>query len=113
MRRADGLVQVIGTPGTLLGVFGAVALTDIRSRMSPGDLLLLYTDGAARRPDRRGPEPRQPMFDDAALNNALPESCDLDALATTEYIAAAVTARHGGWASDDIALLALRVPPAS
>jgi len=39
------------------------------------------------------------------------ESHGLDAAATTGHIATALAAWHGGWASDDTALLALRVPP--
>jgi hypothetical protein len=35
----------------------------------------------------------------------------MDAAAATRHIAAALTTRHGGWASDDTALLALRLPP--
>ena len=53
----------------------------------------------------------QPMFDEAALARTLADSHALDAAATTEHISAALTAHHGGWISDDTALLALRVPP--
>jgi serine phosphatase RsbU (regulator of sigma subunit) len=88
-----------------------VRLTDVRFRMAPGDLLLLYTDGACEaRPAPNSPEPRQPMFDEAALARALSDSRGLDAAATTARLAAVLAAHHGGWASDDTALLALRIP---
>ena len=111
IRRADGRVQQAGVTGPLLGYSQTVDLTDVRFRLAPGDLLLLYTDGATEaRPAPGSPEPRQPVFDDAALARTLAGSHGLDAAATTEYIAAALAARHDGWASDDTALLALRVP---
>jgi serine phosphatase RsbU (regulator of sigma subunit) len=112
IRRADGRVQEVGTVGPLLGVFDRVRLTDVRFRLAPGDLILLYTDGACEgRPAPDIPEPRPPMFDDVALARTLAGSHGLDAAATTGHIAAALAASHGGWASDDTALLALRVPP--
>jgi hypothetical protein len=75
-------------------------------------LILLYTDGACEaRADPDRPGPREPMFDDEALTRTLADSRGLDAAATTGHIAAALAARHGGWASDDTALLALPVPP--
>lgn len=112
MRRADGRVQQIGAFGHLLGVIDTVRLTDVRFRMGPGDLLLLYTDGACEaRPDPRSTGPRQPIFDEAALAHALADTQGLDAAATIERIAAVLAAHHGGWASDDTALLAVRVQP--
>ncbi|WP_329172780.1 GAF domain-containing SpoIIE family protein phosphatase [Streptomyces sp. NBC_01477] len=112
IRRADGRVQQVGTPGSLLGVFAPVRLADVRFRLTPGDLLLLYTDGACEaRPDPDSPRPHRPMFDEAALARTLADTRGLDAAGTTGHIAATLAAHHDGWASDDTALLALRVPP--
>ncbi len=112
IRRADGRVEPIGVTGPLLGYAEKVDLTDVRFRLAPGDLLLLYTDGAIEaRPAPASPEPRQPVFDDDALTRTLAASHGLDSAATTSRIAAALADRHDGWASDDTALLALRVPP--
>ena len=73
----------------------------------------LYTDGACEaRPDPDAPE-GNPMFDEAALARVLGECAGLTAGATIDRIAAALDARHDGWASDDTALLAVRVPPRS
>ncbi|MDI6100259.1 SpoIIE family protein phosphatase [Actinoplanes sp. NEAU-A12] len=114
IRRADGRVQQVGLNGTLLGAFDTVRLTDTRFRMSPGDLLLLYTDGACEaRPDPRKPGPPREMFDEPALARTLAGTHGWDATATIGHIAAVLLAHHGGWASDDTALLALRVPPAA
>jgi serine phosphatase RsbU (regulator of sigma subunit) len=113
IRRADGRVQEAGSAGAMLGVFDSVAsrLSDVRFRLSPGDLLLLYTDGACEaRPNPDSPAPRRPMFDDAALTRTLAATSGLDADATVSAIADTLTKYHDGWASDDIALLALHVP---
>ncbi|MBD0739361.1 GAF domain-containing SpoIIE family protein phosphatase [Streptomyces sp. CBMA29] len=112
IRRADGRVRQTGASGTLLGVVDPVRLTNVRFRLAPGDLLLLYTDGACEaRPDPRGAGPRQPMFDEAALARTLADTHAMDAAATIAHIADTLGDYHGGWASDDTALLALRVPP--
>jgi serine phosphatase RsbU (regulator of sigma subunit) len=111
IRRADGRVQQAGVTGPLLGYAEEVRLTDARFRLNPGDLLLMYTDGAIEaRPAPGSPQP-QPMFDDDALARTLAGSHGLDAEATTSLIAAALSARHDGWASDDTALLALYLAP--
>ena len=98
IRRADGQVQQVGTTGHLLGYTDKVDLADARFRLFPGDLLLLYTDGAIEaRPDPDSKEPRQPIFDDRELTRTLTETHSMDAAATTAYIAAALARRHGGW----------------
>ncbi|MER5889145.1 GAF domain-containing SpoIIE family protein phosphatase [Streptomyces sp. NPDC001941] len=112
IRRADGRVQRTGVPGTLLGTMPTVRLTDVRFRLAPGDLLFLYTDGACEaRPDPRSALPHRPPFDEKALAQALADTRGMDAATTNSHISDALAAHHGGWASDDTALLSLRVPP--
>ncbi|MFF2718471.1 PP2C family protein-serine/threonine phosphatase [Streptomyces sp. NPDC058011] len=115
VRRADGRVHQVGTPGTLLGVVDHVSLTDVRFRLAPGDLLLLYTDGACEARPRPGTPSgeRQQVFGDAELAAVLSDTRGLDAAATVKGIGVALADHHDGWASDDTALLALRVPPSS
>ncbi|MFD5199215.1 PP2C family protein-serine/threonine phosphatase [Streptomyces sp. NPDC058375] len=112
IRRADGRVEELGAPGTLLGVVKDVELTDVRFRLAPGDLLLLYTDGAceARPRPGRAPGSGQLVFGEVELAAALAGTTGLDAAATVESISSALAAHHDGWASDDTALLALRLP---
>lgn len=117
VRRADGRVQPLGRPGSLLGILPEVRLSDVRFRLSPGDALLLYTDGAteARAPrDVDGPGagagPR-PQFGEQALARALAGCDGLDATGIVARIAGMLDEHSGGWASDDTALLVLRVPP--
>ncbi|MFJ4716803.1 GAF domain-containing SpoIIE family protein phosphatase [Streptomyces sp. NPDC088785] len=112
VRRADGRVRRIGARGTLLGVMDQVRLTDVRFRLAPGDLLFLYTDGACEaRPAPDGPAPSRPIFDEEALAQALADTHGMSAAATNAHVAGALAEYHGGWASDDTALLSLRVPP--
>jgi serine phosphatase RsbU (regulator of sigma subunit) len=111
IRRADGRVHEIGQPGTLLGIFADARLADTRFRLGPGDLLLLYTDGATESRKRKDipPAPR-PMFGQDALASALAGTRDLDAAATISHITRALALHSGNWASDDTALLAIGVP---
>ncbi len=112
IRRAGGRVQQAGVSGTLLGTMPTVRLTDVRFRLAPGDLLFLYTDGACEaRPDPRSALPHRPIFDEEALAEALADTHGMDATATNARIAEVLDGYHGGWASDDTALLSLRVPP--
>jgi serine phosphatase RsbU (regulator of sigma subunit) len=84
IRRAGGQVEYAGVTGPLLGYAETVRLTDVQFRLAPGDLLLLYTDGAVEgRPAPGSPEPRQPVFDEAALVRALAGSCGMDAAPVT------------------------------
>jgi sigma-B regulation protein RsbU (phosphoserine phosphatase) len=43
--RADGSVETVGTPGTLLGVLRDTTATDTVVELAPGDTLLFFTDG--------------------------------------------------------------------
>ncbi|MYS12251.1 SpoIIE family protein phosphatase [Streptomyces sp. SID6041] len=113
IRRAGGSVEPLGAKGTLLGVMDTVSLTDVPFHLSPGDLLLLYTDGATEARPRPGtaPEDARAVFDEADLATALGASHTMDAAATITHLTGILDAHHSGWASDDTALLALRVPP--
>jgi serine phosphatase RsbU (regulator of sigma subunit) len=111
VRRASGAVRPLGRLGTLLGVLPSVRLTDVRYRLAPGDLLLLYTDGACEaRPRFPSPSARA-MFGEDDLAAALADTDGLDAAATVAHLTGVLADQHGGWASDDTALLALRALP--
>jgi serine phosphatase RsbU (regulator of sigma subunit) len=43
--RADGSLRTVGTPGSLLGLFGEVSLHDARAELRRGDTIALFTDG--------------------------------------------------------------------
>ncbi|MFJ4868591.1 PP2C family protein-serine/threonine phosphatase [Streptomyces sp. NPDC088757] len=112
IRRAEGRVEKLGVPGTLLGVLDTLNLTDVPFHLAPGDLLLLYTDGAIEARPRPGtaPEDAGTPFGEDDLAAALAAGHGMDATATIAHLTGVLDTHHGGWASDDTALLALRVP---
>jgi serine phosphatase RsbU (regulator of sigma subunit) len=107
IRRADGRVREAGRPGSLLGFLPDVSLADARFRLSPGDVLLLYTDGATDARPRR----TSALFGQDALAAALAGCAGLDAAGVVTRLGEVLAKHSGDWASDDTALLALRVPP--
>ncbi|MFI5976152.1 PP2C family protein-serine/threonine phosphatase [Streptomyces sp. NPDC051452] len=112
IRRADGRIQEVGRQGSLLGILPDIQLSDVRFRLAPGDALLLYTDGATEaraRRDRAALE--RPLFGDEALAAALSRCHGLDAQGIVDRLSERLAAHSDNWASDDTALLVLRVPP--
>ena len=111
VRRADGRVREVGRTGSLLGFFPDVELADIRFRLAAGDVLLLYTAGATAARPRRPDGGTISLFGEDALATALARCDDLDAAGVVARLSEILAGHSGDWASDDTALLALRVPP--
>jgi PAS domain S-box-containing protein len=103
--RADGSAEPVGAPGTLLGVLPDPVLSDETLELRPGDALFLYTDGVteAHAPDR--------IMGPADIARLLEDCADGDAAELIECIEQAVSSLGSGPQNDDIAMLALRVPP--
>ncbi|HSF03716.1 MAG TPA: MASE1 domain-containing protein [Solirubrobacterales bacterium] len=103
--RANGGVEQVGHPGTMLGVLPEPDLADHIADLAPGDALILYTDGLtdAYAPGR--------IVKRAGLVAAL-ESCV--GQSATEIASGLHEAALGGSGNaeprDDIVLLVLRVP---
>jgi len=114
VRRADGGVRQLEARGPLLGFFPDIQLADVRFRLAPGDTLLLYTDGATEaREQLSSPQAVRPLFGEEALAEALASTHGLGAAATISRLSQILALHTRDWASDDTALLALRVPPRS
>ncbi len=106
LRRGDGIVEPVGEVGTVLGVLDDVRLTDVEVVMSPGDALILYTDGVTEA--RRDGE----LYGEDRLR-ALIARLDGSAASVAERIEADVVDYSQGHQSDDTAILVIRVPPPS
>ncbi|MFC4590756.1 PP2C family protein-serine/threonine phosphatase [Sphaerisporangium corydalis] len=108
LRRTDGSVEEVRSAGAILGVFPDAGLKNVRFTLEPGEVLLLYTDGVteARPPASPG------LFGDQRLHDLLASCADLDAQAVVDRVTRTVLDFCREAPGDDIAILALRIPPA-
>lgn len=90
-------------PGTLVGVYPDLDLTEVEVRLGPGDLLLLYTDGVT---EARGPEG---WFGPDRLASLVTSLADAPADAVADGVLDAVSDFQDGRLRDDVALLVVRV----
>jgi PAS domain S-box-containing protein len=101
--RADGSVEAVGQPGTLLGVLPEVNLSDTPVKLEKGDVFVLYTDGVT---EARGPDG---MFGTDELAAVLASCAGLDAISVAARIESAALEIQEGNPRDDIAILAVRI----
>jgi PAS domain S-box-containing protein len=102
VRRADGSIEEVGAPGTLLGLVRDPHVEDRAASLHPGDTMVLYTDGLT---EARAPAELWTSEDLAA---ALGRTADSSAGGIVDHL---LTEALGGEAApprDDIAALALR-----
>lgn len=100
--RADGRTEVVGTPGTLLGVLPSIDVLDSVVDLAPGDTLVLITDGVH---DSGYPVRLQ----QEGLERVLAECVGLTASQIVERLhTAVVTAQR-----DDVAIVVLTATPDS
>jgi sigma-B regulation protein RsbU (phosphoserine phosphatase) len=98
--RADGRVEVVGTPGTLMGVLPTISVTDTLTELEVGDTMVLITDGVhdSGRPERLQQEGLE----------AILRACEgMSAAQIVGRLHDAVSAAQ----RDDVAILALRASP--
>lgn len=103
--RADGRVEVVPSQGVLLGVVPSPKLVDIDLVLDPGDAVVVYTDGIIEA--RRDAD----QFGEERLLDALRPVAERRAEEIAAAVMDAVEAFAVG-ASDDRAVLVLRVDPA-
>ncbi|MFF5131361.1 SpoIIE family protein phosphatase [Streptomyces syringium] len=102
--RQDGTVEPAATPQPLLGVMEDLELYEQTITLDPGDVLLCVTDGVTER--REGSR----MLGDDGLTDVLTTCTGLTAGAVAARILRAVERFAAEPASDDMAILAMRVP---
>jgi hypothetical protein len=105
VRRADGRVQELGRPGTLLGLLPDPELHDSRSMLRAGDSLIMFTDGVT---EARSHIDRD-LYGDR-LRGLIAGLADMSAARMAEAIQQATLSFSGGKISDDTVALVLMVP---
>jgi sigma-B regulation protein RsbU (phosphoserine phosphatase) len=97
--RANGDVETVGSPGSLLGIVEEPEFQEQRVELAPGDALVLYTDGVTEADRASGPERLAAVL----------EGCrGIDAAAIAEAVESDALAAHGGSARDDVAVVVAR-----
>jgi PAS domain S-box-containing protein len=103
--RADGTVEFPGTPGTLLGVFTDIELTDATVDLGPGDALVLFTDGLTDA-ERTGRE-----FGHKWLTDVLAGNVGRSVEEIARSLEREVLGDRNQGLPDDLAILVARVKP--
>jgi phosphoserine phosphatase RsbU/P len=105
----DGTVDEVGRAGHLLGMLEPLRLHDESVTLSPGDALVLYTDGVIEA--RRGSE----LYGEGRLREVIGAHARSSAQELADAVAAAAVGFQGGHTRDDIAVVVVRAPedPAS
>jgi serine phosphatase RsbU (regulator of sigma subunit) len=98
-------VRQVGRPQTLLGVEKRVAYTEEEVVLERGDLLVTVTDGVLE--GRDGAR----MLGETSFERDLAKVADLSAQMAAEHVRRLVLDFVSGPHRDDMAVLALRVPP--
>jgi len=113
LRRADGTIERIDAPGTIIGTLPDASFTETTVELAAGDCLFLYTDGIVE-----AGAPGE-MFGDERLTAALETTAARSAedvtghvlTALDSFVAPADARRRAEEGRDDLALLALLVRP--
>ncbi|HVM03455.1 MAG TPA: PP2C family protein-serine/threonine phosphatase, partial [Acidimicrobiales bacterium] len=104
VRRVDGSVHPVGSPGDVLGVLEEVDLDDAVVHLEPGDALVAFTDGITER--HRG----RRHFGEEGIVAVLRATGEADADTIAARIEEAARAFVKGDPDDDMAVLVVRVP---
>jgi serine phosphatase RsbU (regulator of sigma subunit) len=100
--RRDGTADLLGEPGTLLGVFPDITVEPATTELAAGDVVVLYTDGLT---DLSPPNNRTER-DIVDLVRHLPRA---RSAAIADAIRAFVAGEMDGEPMDDVALVVLRI----
>jgi PAS domain S-box-containing protein len=102
--RADGTVELVGAPGTLLGVVPDPSFEDRSLALAPGDAIVFYTDGVIEARASNGH-----ALDEERLAELVATCAGAGADAIAARVEDAALEAQDGSPRDDIAVLVLRV----
>ena len=105
--RTDGTVELVGRPGTLLGVVAEPVISETSVRLRAGDALVLYTDGVIEA------SPLDDAFGPSQLASFIGGCTGKDAGRIAAGIERRVLEVQEGRLRDDVAVVVLRASPAS
>jgi PAS domain S-box-containing protein len=98
--RANGDVEEAGSPGTLLGMFDEIEISDQIVDLEPGDALVMLTDGVLE-------AGREQEWESETIPQLLADSAGMSSQAIADRIKAAVSGVDDR-RTDDIAILVMR-----
>jgi sigma-B regulation protein RsbU (phosphoserine phosphatase) len=103
LARADGTVGALGVTGTIVGMLDTPDVVDSRGELSPGDVVVMYTDGVT--------EARHDgdFYGIDRLRSLVASAREADAQTVAERVVGDALAFQDGDAADDIAVLVLKV----
>jgi serine phosphatase RsbU (regulator of sigma subunit) len=101
--RNDGTVEEATSPGTLLGIYPEVDVSDQRTVLAPGESVVFYTDGVVE--ERRSGE----QFGETRLRDLLAGCSGLSATGIAERIERSVLEFQPVAPADDMAVVVLRI----
>jgi PAS domain S-box-containing protein len=101
--RNDGTVDDATAPGTLLGIYSDIDVSDRESILAPGESVVFYTDGVTE--ERREGE----QFGEDRLRELVAGSAGLSATGIAERIERAVLEFQPVAPADDLAVVVLRI----
>ncbi|HEY3763885.1 MAG TPA: SpoIIE family protein phosphatase [Gaiellales bacterium] len=101
--RRDGAVEEAGTPGTLLGIYEQVQLSDLTVELRAGDAVVFHTDGVTEE------RLEGHMFGEHRLVELLRTSAGMSAAGIADRIERAVLDFNPGPPADDVAVIVLRL----
>jgi len=105
---ADGHLEHVGEPGTLLGVIPDIELRTTLTELEAGDTLVFYTDGVTEARTDTGA-----MFGVEGLRSAVLACAGCDAAEVAERIESSLTNARVVRPRDDIAIVVVQVSGAS
>jgi sigma-B regulation protein RsbU (phosphoserine phosphatase) len=103
-RTGNDTIEELGTTGVALGIMDVTTYTELECTLSPGDIVLLYTDGVTEANNKA-----EEMFGEKRLSDGLIRYHDLPARGIMDAILQDVRAFAAGYPqSDDITLMVLK-----